>query len=114
MAEAFFNHFAQGKAQAISAGTSPAQQVDPKVVEVMQEVGIDINRQKPKKLTPRMLEQADLVITMGCGVEDTCPTTFAETQDWKLDDPKGQSLDEIRRIRDEIRIRVSKLLKEIR
>lgn len=112
MAEALFNYLARGRVQAISAGTSPAKQVDPKVVKVMQETGIDISHQRPKRLTPDMLKQADLIITMGCGAEGICPASFVETQDWELADPKGQPLDEIRRIRDEIRTRVAKLLKE--
>ena len=113
MAEAFFNHLAQGKAQAISAGTSPAQEIDPKVVQLMQEVDIDVSHHKPKLLTSDMLNQADLIVTMGCGVEDLCPATFAETQDWGLNDPKGKPIDEIRKIRDEIRTKVIKLIEEM-
>lgn len=113
MAEAFFNSMAQGKAQAMSAGTVPAQSVDPKVVELMKEVGIDISDRHPKSLTLEMLEQADRVITMGCGVAESCPVTFTETEDWGLDDPKGQPVEKVREIRDEIRRRVEKLLKEV-
>lgn len=113
MAEAFFNHLAKGKARAFSAGTAPADAVQPAVIEVMQEVGIDISGNKPKLLTREMLEQADKVITMGCGVEGVCPATLVETEDWELEDPAGKPLPELRRLRDEIRARVAELLKSI-
>ena len=112
MAEAFFNHLANGKARAISAGTKPASAVDPKTIEVMREVGIDISAARPKALTMEMLDQADRVVTMGCGVEGVCPASFVETEDWQLEDPKGKPLEEVRRIRDEIRAKVLKLLEE--
>jgi protein-tyrosine-phosphatase len=110
MAEAFFNQAAGGKARALSAGTKPASAVDPRTIEVMREVGIDISRNKPKAPTMEMLEQADRVITMGCGVEGVCPASFVETEDWQLEDPKGKSIEDVRRIRDEIRAKVLKLL----
>jgi arsenate reductase len=113
MAEAFFNHLAGGKAQAFSAGTNPASIVDPIVIELMKEVGINIGDKHPKKLTMDMLEQADKVVTMGCGVEQSCPVTLTETEDWGLEDPKGKSVEKIREIRDEIRRRVENLLSEI-
>ncbi|MBN2100022.1 MAG: arsenate reductase ArsC, partial [Dehalococcoidia bacterium] len=87
MAEAFFNQAAGGKARAISAGTNPASAVDPKTIEVMREVGIDISAAKPKALTMDMLDQADRVVTMGCGAEEVCPASFVETEDWQLEDP---------------------------
>jgi protein-tyrosine-phosphatase len=99
MAEAFFNQAAGGKARALSAGTKPASAVDPRTIEVMREVGIDISRNKPKALTMEMLEQADRVITMGCGVEGVCPASFVETEDWQLEDPKGKPIEDVRRIR---------------
>ena len=110
MAEGFFNQLAGEKARAVSAGTKPAGAVDPRTVEVMREVGVDISAAKPKALTMEMLEQADRVITMGCGVEGVCPASFVETEDWQLEDPKGKPIGEVRRIRDEIRARVLKLL----
>jgi arsenate reductase len=112
MAEAFFNQAARGKARAVSAGTSPASAVDLQTIEVMREVGIDISGNKPKALTMEMLDQTDRVVTMGCGVEGVCPASFVETEDWRLEDPKGKSLDEVRRIRDEIRTRVLRLLEK--
>jgi len=112
MAEAFFNKFAQGKARALSAGTDPAVTVDLTVVEVMREVGIDISRNKPKALTPEMVDQAGKVVTMGCGAEKVCPATWVQTEDWELEDPKGKSIEKVREIRDEIRTRVIKMLEE--
>ena len=112
MAEALFNQAAGGKARAMSAGTKPASAVDPKTIEVMREVGIDISAARPKALTMEMLDQADQVVTMGCGVEGVCPASFVETEDWQLEDPKGKSLEEVRRIRDEIKTRVTRLLEK--
>lgn len=112
MAEGFFNHLAKGKAVATSAGTNPSSEISPLAVKVMKEAGIDISKQKPKKLTPEMLESADRVITMGCGVEETCPGAFVPTEDWALEDPKGKPIEKVREIRDEIKVRVEKLTKE--
>ncbi len=113
MAEGFFNHLAGGRARAVSAGTTPADQVQPEAVQVMAEVGIDIGRQRPKLLTPAMIAGAARVITMGCGVEGVCPATFVPTEDWGLDDPQGQPIEKVREIRDEIRRRVEGLLAEM-
>ncbi len=79
----------------------------------MREVGIDISHQTPKRLTLKMVEQADRVITIGCGVEEVCPVTFVETEDWNLDNPRGQPLDKVREIREQIQARVSELLAKI-
>ena len=115
MAEAFFNQIAEGKAHAISAGTQPVDKVNPMVVKVMQEIGIDISNNKPKLLTMEMVEKADKMITMGCGAEvgAVCPASFIETEDWALEDPKGKTIAEIRKIRDEIRKRVNDFLVKI-
>ena len=115
MAEAFFNQIAEGKAQAYSAGTQPADKVNPAVVEAMREVGIDISGNRPKALTMEMVEKADRMITMGCSAEAgaVCPASFIETEDWALEDPEGKSLEEVRKIRDEIEERVIKLLNEL-
>jgi protein-tyrosine-phosphatase len=113
MAEGFFDHLAKGKAVATSAGTKPASEVSPLAIQAMKEAGIDISRHKPKALTLEMMESADRVITMGCGVEETCPATLVPTEDWALDDPKGQPIKKVREIRDQVRIRVAKLVKEI-
>ena len=110
MAEAFFNRMAKGKAKAISAGSQPADKVNPTVVKAMREVGIDISRNKPKLLTLEMMEGISLAVTMGC--ENACPYTTAETRDWDLEDPKDKSLEEVRKIRDEIKSKVQELLQE--
>lgn len=113
MAEAFFNHLAKGKAVAISAGVTPAAQVNPAVIEVMREAGIDISHQRPKMLTLEMLQGAERVITMGCSVKEACPATRVPSEDWELDDPQGKPLAELRRIRDRIKAKVEELLKEL-
>ena len=112
MAEAFFNHYAAGKAKAFSAGTRAASHVDRTVVEAMGEVGIDISSKRPKALTLEMLDGADRVITMGCGAEGVCPATFVPTEDWQLEDPEGKPIEKVREIRDEIEAKVKKLIKE--
>jgi len=114
MAEAFFNYYAEGKARAISAGTEPAPSVSRTAVEAMREVGIDISKNKPKALTPEMIDQANLVVTMGCGAETACPASWVETRDWALEDPKDKPIEKVREIRDEIKTRVLKLLEEVK
>jgi len=113
MAEAFFDKLAKGRAKGLSAGTQPAEAVNPVVIEAMREIGIDISHNKPKALTMEMLEQADRVITMGCGAEAVCPASFVETEDWALEDPQGKTLPDVRKIRDEIKDRIVKLIKEM-
>jgi protein-tyrosine-phosphatase len=110
MAAAFFNRIADSaRAQAISAGTMPGQQVHPEVVQVMKESGIDLSRARPQKLTDDLARGADLLITMGCG--DQCPhVSGLRFDDWPLPDPKGKSIDEVRTIRDEIERRVRNLV----
>ena len=108
MAEAFASRIGLG---ASSAGTLPASKVNPTVVEVMKERGIDLSSQSPKMLTTEMINRAGLVVTMGCSVDEVCPRPMlAKMQkklvDWKLDDPKGKPIEEVRRIRDEIERRV--------
>jgi arsenate reductase len=115
MAEAIFNSLAKGKAKAVSAGTQPAEKVNPLVVEAMQEVGLDISGNRPKMLTLDMAKDASRMITMGCGADAgaVCPASIIETEDWELDDPAGKPLEEVRKIRDEVRRRVEKLIKEL-
>ena len=110
MAAAFFNALADpGKARALSAGTSPGDRVHPEVVAVMQEEGIDLSRSRPQKLTTELAGQAQLLITMGCG--DECPyVPGLRRDDWPLDDPKGQPVERVRAIRDDIRARVAALV----
>ena len=113
MAEAFFNRMVDGKAVGFSAGIQITKTINPLVVEAMQEVGIDISREKPKMLTLDMMDRADKVITMGCGVEGVCPASFIPTEDWKLEDPAGKPVEIVRRIRDEVKLRVEKLIVEM-
>lgn len=110
MSAAFFNQLADpSKARGISAGTNPGDCVHPVVVEVMQEVGIDLSRVKPQKLTAELAQGAELLVTMGCG--DECPyVPELRRDDWLLQDPKGLPLDEVRRIRDTIHNRVERLV----
>ena len=94
--------------RAISAGTEPAERVHPEVIDVMREVGIDLSHARPQKLTAELAQEADLLITMGCG--DKCPyVPGLKIEDWPLEDPKGQPADRVREIRDEIRRRVDQL-----
>ena len=111
MAEAFFNHIAGGKARAISAGSQPADEVNPVAAQAMKEAGLDISRNKPKLLTLEMMKGVDRAVTMGCG--DVCPVTTVQTDDWDLEDPKDKPLEEIRRIRDEIKERVNTLIDKV-
>jgi arsenate reductase len=113
MAEAFFNKMVGGRAKGTSAGTQPSDKINPLVVAAMQEVGIDIRHKRPKKLTLEMMEDVDLVITMGCGAEGVCPASFVLTEDWQISDPEGKPMEQVRRIRDEVKTRVEKLIKEL-
>jgi arsenate reductase len=110
MAAAFFNRLADPlKAQAVSAGTRPAERVHPEVVAIMGELGLELSALRPQKLTPQLAQDALLLVTMGCG--DECPSVPGlRRDDWPLEDPKGKPLGEVRRIRDQIRARVSSLL----
>jgi arsenate reductase (thioredoxin) len=114
MAAAFFNQLADhSRAQAISAGTDPGPRVHPEVLAVMQEIGIDLSSAKPQKLTEEIARDAQLLITMGCG--DNCPyVPGLRRDDWPLRDPKGQSVEQVSIIRDEIRDRVLRLLEHER
>jgi protein-tyrosine-phosphatase len=110
MAAAFFNKLADpAKARALSAGTNPGDRVHPEVVAVMQEEGIDLRSARPQKLSTKLAAEAQLLITMGCG--DECPyIPGVRRDDWPLDDPKGQPVERVRAIRDDIRARVEALV----
>ena len=110
MAAAWFNQLADpAAARAISAGTEPGERVHPEVVGVMREIGIDLAALRPQKLTPELARQAQVLVTMGCG--DKCPfVPGARVEDWPVQDPKGQPLDVVRAIRDEIERRVADLI----
>jgi len=113
MAEAFFNLYAAGKAQAFSAGTRPASHTDRNLVEAMKEVGMDIRMQRPKMLTADMIKDADRVINMGCEVESVCPTALVPMEDWQLEDPEGKPIEKVRQIRGEIEAKVKSLIDEL-
>ena len=109
MAAAFLTHLAGDKVEVRSAGSAPADSINPAVVEALKEVGIDISREQPKVLTTLAVEQSDVVITMGCG--DACPFFPGKRYlDWPLDDPAGQGVVHVRPIRDEIKKLVEDLI----
>jgi protein-tyrosine-phosphatase len=108
MAQAFFERHAPADAIADSAGTDPAAQVWPEVVEAMREVGIDIAGRTPKRLTVEMQQRADLAVTMGCG--DACPYVPTTVVDWALPDPAGRPIEAVREVRDTIESRVKALI----
>jgi len=111
MAEAFANKYGKNKFVVSSAGNMPAENVNPVVVEVMKEKGIDISTNKPKLLTFQMAQDADLIVTMGCNDQGICPGPFFKPAiEWKLEDPKGKPIEKVREIRDEIERRVQKLV----
>ena len=112
MAAAFLSHLSGGAVEVRSAGSEPADQVNPAAVQAMAEVGIDIATEKPKILIDQAVRESDVVITMGCG--DTCPFYPGKRyEDWVLDDPAGKGVEAVRPIRDEIRRRVEALLDDL-
>ena len=112
MAAALLDRYAAGRVTVRSAGSEPADRVNPDVVAAMAELGLDLSREFPKPLTGEAVQAADVVITMGCG--DACPIYPGKRyEDWELDDPAGADLDGVRRIRDEIAERVRRLLDEL-
>ena len=112
MAAGFLTALAHGQVEVRSAGSMPADQVNPVAVQAMAEVGVDIADQQPKILTTDAVQASDVVITMGCG--DACPIFPGKRyEDWKLDDPAGQGIESVRPIRDDIRVRVQTLLTEL-
>ncbi|WGW12092.1 arsenate reductase ArsC [Saxibacter everestensis] len=112
MAAGFLSHLGKGRIEVRSAGSLPAESVNPAAVAAMSEVGIDIASQQPKVLTTEAVQQSDVVITMGCG--DACPIFPGKRyEDWKLDDPAGKGVEAVRPIRDDIRSRIEKLVEEL-
>ncbi|GLY71614.1 arsenate reductase ArsC [Amycolatopsis taiwanensis] len=112
MAAALLDHHAQGRVVVRSAGSAPADAVNPAVAQAMTEIGLDLSKEVPKLLTAEAVQVADVVITMGCG--DACPVFPGKRYlDWELDDPAGKSVDEVRPIRDEIDRRVQALLADL-
>ncbi len=114
MAEAFAEHYGKGKIEARSAGTMPSNEVNPVVVQAMREKGIDVSKNKPQRLDTKMVQEADMVIVMGCGAQGFCPAPLLKkVVDWELEDPKDKPLEKIREIRDEIEERVKRLVNEL-
>jgi protein-tyrosine-phosphatase len=113
MAAALLDHLAQGRVRVRSAGSAPADAINPLVVEVLAEVGLDVTKEFPKPLTEEMVRASDVVVTMGCG--DACPVFPGKRYlDWELDDPAGmKDVEGVRRIRDEIRRLCEHLLREL-
>jgi arsenate reductase len=114
MAEAIFNNLKPGGFQAISAGTKPAKEVNPLVVQVLREMRIDTSGASPKPISPEMMARAERIITMGCEASDSCPARFFSRADkWNIEDAKGKTLGEIRPIRDTIHEHVRELLRQL-
>jgi arsenate reductase (thioredoxin) len=112
MAAALLDHYAEGRVHVRSAGSTPADEINPVVVAVMDEVGIDLSKEFPKPLTTDAVEAADVVVTMGCG--DACPVFPGKSYlDWELEDPSGKDVATVRRIRGEIDQRVRMLVDEL-
>ena len=112
MAAAYLTHLSAGRVEVRSAGSEPADRVNPSAVEAMAEEGIDITAQTPKILTTEAVKDSDVVITMGCG--DTCPIFPGKRyEDWELEDPAGKGVDSVRPIRDDIKARILNLLEEL-
>ena len=112
MAAGYMQELSNGKVSVLSAGSAPKDSINPIAVQVMAEEGIDIANNQPKVLTTEAVKDSDVVITMGCG--DTCPFFPGNRyEDWVLEDPAGKDLDTVRKIRDEIKLRVQALLSEL-
>jgi protein-tyrosine-phosphatase len=114
MAEAIFNKIKLDGFRAISAGTRPAKEVNPLVVQVLREIGIDASGARPKPISTEMIAEAEKIITMGCEASSFCPARFlSRVEDWNIEDPKGKTPEEIRSIRDTIQDRVRGLLRQL-
>ncbi len=113
IAEALAKTYGEGKLEATSAGTMPTNEVNPVVVQVMREKGIDLSTNKPKLITREMVQDADTIIVMGCSAEGFCPAPLLnKVVDWGIEDPKGKPIETVREIRDEIERKVRKLADE--
>jgi len=114
MAEAFFRKFAPSRFNVSSAGTTPSSQLNPLVIQVMKEVGIDMMNQHPKLLSDFMIQNSSKTVNMGCMDKESCPSLFVkDVLDWNISDPKEKSLDEVRIIRDTIKSEVMNLIKTL-
>ena len=114
IAEGFFKKLAPSEYEGISAGTIPVSEINPLAIKAMKEVDIDISDNKSKLVTNEMIEESDSVVNMGCMDKESCPALFVEdVADWDIEDPKGKSIEEIRKIRDSIETKVKKLVSEL-
>jgi protein-tyrosine-phosphatase len=114
MAEAFFRKYMPKGFDAISAGTKPSTQVNPIVLQAMTEIGIDIENQTPKHISQQIISESDKAINMGCMDKESCPALFMKNiLDWEIPDPKGKSIEEVRKIRDQIKTKVMILIKSL-
>ena len=114
MAEAFFKKYAKNQFHVISAGTSPSSHLNPVVVSVMNELGIDLKNQKPQLLSSSMIKNSNKTVNMGCMDKESCPSLFVkDLDDWSIEDPKGKSIDDVRKIRDQIKNDILNLLNSI-
>ena len=114
MAEAFFKKYAKNQFNVISAGTSPSSHLNPVVVSVMNELGIDLENQKPQLLSSSMIENSNKTVNMGCMDKESCPSLFVkDVDDWNIEDPKGKSIEDVRKIRDQIKNDILNLLNSI-
>ena len=114
MAEAFFKKYAKNQFNVISAGTSPSSHLNPVVVSVMNELGIDLENQKPQLLSSSMIENSNKTVNMGCMDKESCPSLFVkDVDDWNIEDTKGKSIEDVRKIRDQIKNNVLSLLNSI-
>ena len=114
MAEAFFKKFAKNKFNVLSAGTSPSSNLNPIVVSVMEEIGIDLKNQHPQLLSSSMIENSNKTVNMGCMDKESCPSLFVkDIENWNIDDPKGKSIEDVRKIRDQIKNDVLNLINSL-
>jgi len=114
MAEAFFKKFAKNKFNVLSAGTSPSSNLNPIVVSVMEEIGIDLKNQNPQLLSSSMIENSNKTVNMGCMDKESCPSLFVkDIENWNIDDPKGKSIEDVRKIRDQIKNDVLNLINSL-
>ena len=114
MAEAFFRKYMPKGFEAISAGTKPSAHVNPIVLQAMKEIGIDIENQTPKHISQQIISESKKTINMGCMDKESCPALFVnDVLDWQIPDPKGKSIDEVRKIRDQIETKIITLIKSL-
>ena len=114
MAEAFFKKYMPKGFEALSAGTKPSTQVNPIVLQAMKEIGIDIENQTPKHISQQIISESEKAINMGCLDKESCPALFMkDILDWQIPDPKGKSIEEVRKIRDQIKTKVMILIKSL-